>query len=190
MAISVELKVHSFLPATYGNGPGLRACVWLQGCTLNCPGCFNPGSHASDVGEILSVSALADQILESSSIQGMTVSGGEPLQQAEPLAEMLRIIKSKSDLSVVIFTGYHYDDAIKLIDSVGMKQMIDVLFAGPFKPSSNPQSFDDMAHKTTHLFSHRYTEKDLESACSSELIIEPSGAITATGIDPIRLRLA
>ena len=190
LVISSTLKVHSFLPATYGNGPGLRACLWLQGCTLSCPGCFNPESHAVDIGEIQSVRDLANQILELPSIQGITVSGGEPLQQVAPLADLLRIIKGKSKLSVVVFTGYLFEDAIKLIDSADMRQTIDLLFAGPFKPSINPKSLDDMAHKTTHFFSNRYTKKDLESACSSELIIEPSGAITVTGIDPIRLRLA
>ncbi|NJO00209.1 MAG: 4Fe-4S cluster-binding domain-containing protein, partial [Anaerolineales bacterium] len=36
------LRLHQFLPQSRVNGPGLRAVLWVQGCSLGCPGCFNP----------------------------------------------------------------------------------------------------------------------------------------------------
>jgi anaerobic ribonucleoside-triphosphate reductase activating protein len=42
------LRLHGFVARSRANGPGIRAVVWTQGCTLGCPGCFNPGSHPSE----------------------------------------------------------------------------------------------------------------------------------------------
>ena len=39
------MLVHGFVPVSRANGPGRRAVLWFQGCTLNCPGCLNQASH-------------------------------------------------------------------------------------------------------------------------------------------------
>jgi len=39
------MLLHSFVPATRANGPGLRSVVFFQGCSLHCPGCWNPSSQ-------------------------------------------------------------------------------------------------------------------------------------------------
>jgi pyruvate-formate lyase-activating enzyme len=39
------MLVHAIMPASRANGPGLRCVVFVQGCNLNCAGCFNPWSH-------------------------------------------------------------------------------------------------------------------------------------------------
>ena len=41
----MRIRLHAFEPASRANGPGPRAAVWFQGCTLGCPGCFNPDTH-------------------------------------------------------------------------------------------------------------------------------------------------
>jgi len=45
------LRVHHFLPRSHANGPGVRAVLWAQGCSLACPGCFNADTHALTGGE-------------------------------------------------------------------------------------------------------------------------------------------
>ena len=39
------MLLHAFIPASRANGPGLRAVIYFQGCSLNCPGCWNPTSY-------------------------------------------------------------------------------------------------------------------------------------------------
>jgi anaerobic ribonucleoside-triphosphate reductase activating protein len=39
------MLVHGFVPVSRANGPGRRAVLWFQGCTLNCPECWNQASH-------------------------------------------------------------------------------------------------------------------------------------------------
>ncbi|MFI6348422.1 4Fe-4S single cluster domain-containing protein [Streptomyces sp. NPDC050560] len=72
-------------------GPGKRFGVWFQGCSLACPGCMSrhtwdrAAGRAAEVSDVLARwrDALDD------GAQGMTVSGGEPLEQAEALAALL-----------------------------------------------------------------------------------------------------
>lgn len=40
------MLIHSFVPASRANGPGLRAVVYVQGCSLKCHGCWNPDTHS------------------------------------------------------------------------------------------------------------------------------------------------
>ena len=59
---SHELRLHHFLPVSQVNGPGRRAVVWVQGCTLGCPGCFNPETHDAGNGNLARVDDLFTQI--------------------------------------------------------------------------------------------------------------------------------
>ena len=42
----MNVRIHAVDPRSRANGPGVRFVVWLQGCTLGCPGCFNPATYA------------------------------------------------------------------------------------------------------------------------------------------------
>src|SRR5512133_2341554 len=85
------IRLHHFEPSGRVNGPGLRAVIWVQGCALGCPGCFNPETHVMTGGEIWPVEKLVERILENSTrpgdqrIEGLTLSGGEPLHQHRAL---------------------------------------------------------------------------------------------------------
>ena len=57
------LRLHQFLPASRANGPGLRAVLWVQGCSLGCPGCFNPQTHPFNEGQPVPVENLVSQIV-------------------------------------------------------------------------------------------------------------------------------
>jgi anaerobic ribonucleoside-triphosphate reductase activating protein len=81
------MLLHAFIPASRANGPGLRAVVFFQGCTLACRGCFNPETH-SFAGTEVTVDAVAEQVIrtrEEHGVEGVTFSGGEPMQQAPAL---------------------------------------------------------------------------------------------------------
>jgi len=47
---AISLQVHSFLEVSSVNGPGQRAVIWLQGCSLGCPSCWNPSTHLQGAG--------------------------------------------------------------------------------------------------------------------------------------------
>jgi anaerobic ribonucleoside-triphosphate reductase activating protein len=81
--------------------------LWFQGCTLACPGCWNPTTHPFDITPECRVGDIIEWILACPDIQGVTFSGGEPLQQAEGLLEICERLRAiKPELSLGLFSGY------------------------------------------------------------------------------------
>ena len=81
----VRMLLHAFVPASRANGPGLRAVVYFQGCSLQCPGCWNPSSHKFRGIEVTmpEVAQRFEEARRLEPLEGATFSGGEPMQQAE-----------------------------------------------------------------------------------------------------------
>jgi pyruvate formate lyase activating enzyme len=93
------------------DGPGIRTTVFLKGCTLSCAWCHNPESidprispQFSEKSKLAGRVATAEEVLfevlkdieyYNNSGGGMTISGGEPLLQADFTAEILKAAKDK-----------------------------------------------------------------------------------------------
>ena len=100
------MLVMSKNPGSEVNGPGLRAVIHTQGCSLGCKGCFNPQSHVFQ-GKDESVYDVASWILSLEGLEGVTWSGGEPMQQAPEVWLVMELVHaSKPELSFGMFTGY------------------------------------------------------------------------------------
>src|ERR1035438_6909929 len=103
------MLLHAFVPASRANGPGLRAVVYFQGCSLHCARCWNPATHKFRGVEVpvLEVVQRFEEASRFERLEGATFSGGEPMQQAEALLELLRMFR-RTCPSVVLgmFTGY------------------------------------------------------------------------------------
>ncbi|NLI00560.1 MAG: radical SAM protein [Chthonomonadales bacterium] len=87
-------------------GPGCRAILWVQGCSHRCAGCIAPEGWDLDGGRLCSVDEVAGWVLSQSGIEGITISGGEPMLQAWALARVIRAVRLHADLGVVCYTGY------------------------------------------------------------------------------------
>ena len=90
-------------------GPGQRAVIWVQGCRFACPNCIVPESWDESAGELVPVTEVANWILAQPDLEGITISGGEPLLQAEALADLIDLVKSRANLGVVCYTGYGWE---------------------------------------------------------------------------------
>ncbi len=91
-------KIHSI--ETFGtvDGPGIRFVVFMQGCTLKCKYCHNRDTWDTHSGKEISIDELVKEILKYKSYMdnsggGVTVSGGEPLVQAEFVTELFKTLK-------------------------------------------------------------------------------------------------
>jgi anaerobic ribonucleoside-triphosphate reductase activating protein len=97
----------------YSLGPGIRAGLWFQGCTLRCKGCLTPESwsfepeRAAPLGEV--IRALRSFFGGTPRPDGLTISGGEPFDQPDALMEILRGVKAFGVEDVLIFSGYRAD---------------------------------------------------------------------------------
>jgi anaerobic ribonucleoside-triphosphate reductase activating protein len=184
---ALSLRIHAFEPASRANGPGVRAVIWTQGCGLGCPGCFNPETHAAVAG----VREPIDRIFEclvrlGDGIEGVTLSGGEPLQQRPALVPLLRRIRRETALSIVLFTGFRYEEVRRMEDADALRECVDVLIAGRYLRSLRPgKGLLGSAGKTFHFWSDRHTERDLDDVPVAEVIIDAEGGLLMTGTDPL-----
>nr|WP_241266526.1 4Fe-4S single cluster domain-containing protein [Streptomyces scabichelini] len=180
------MRLHGFEPYSAANGPGTRAVVWVQGCTLGCPGCFNPETHERGGGET-TVDELFERIVRlGDRVEGVTISGGEPLQQREPVLRLLARIRAETSLSAVLFTGYRWSEVTRMPEAAALCDSVDVLLAGRYESGQRiARGLRGSANKTVHLFGDRYALHDLDAVPDAEVVIHPDGRLTLTGIDPL-----
>ena len=127
-----------FLPATEAEGPGRRAALWLQGCSIRCPGCFNPHLWAAPGAELVPTRQFAADLVDqavAAGAEGLTLLGGEPFEQAAASAVVARAFQA-AGLSVMTFTGYLHRDlrrwAADREDIAGLLAATDLLADGPY----------------------------------------------------------
>lgn len=91
-------RVHSFQSLGTVDGPGVRCVVFMQGCPLRCICCHNPDTWELSGGTETDADALVKKILRFRSYfgekGGVTVSGGEPLMQAEFVTQLFTKLKT------------------------------------------------------------------------------------------------
>ena len=116
-------------------GPFRRAVLWVQGCCFSCEGCIARSMHEGE-GIPASPEHLADWVLQDEGIEGITISGGEPMLQAEELAEMIALIREKQDLGVICYTGFTWEELEdQRKENAGIDRFlreIDLLIDGPY----------------------------------------------------------
>lgn len=185
------MRLHSKLESSCANGPGNRAVLWFAGCTLNCSGCWNPETHSFDVRET-ATDEIETWLLSLSGIDGVTFSGGEPMQHYPALSRLVYFIRDKRPaLSIGMFTGYslpelqagRFQYRLGSRMSPGCFQMwedlsrsLDFAVCGRFnrlQPDSAPMC--GSANQRIELLSNRYTLNDFteqvtEVTLSDELI--------------------
>lgn len=93
----MEGRVHSLQSLGTVDGPGLRYVVFLQGCPLRCVYCHNPDTWDPAGGAVMDTEELVEKILRCrpyfGAEGGVTVSGGEPLLQAEFVTQLFARLK-------------------------------------------------------------------------------------------------
>ncbi|MBU0552989.1 radical SAM protein [Myxococcota bacterium] len=132
------LRLAGLLPHSRLNGPGLRAVLWVQGCTLGCPGCFNPQTHPREGGEVIPVDEALARLLAARTPEhvGVTFSGGEPFQQPAALAALaLKLRAAWPEASLMAFSGYPLAALRRRGPAGALLDALDLLVAGPYDPT-------------------------------------------------------
>ena len=192
------MLIHGFVAHSQVNGPGVRAVVYFQGCNLGCTGCWNPATHAF-TGLPRGLQDVAEQVAsahQTHAIDGVTFSGGEPMQQAPDLLDLIRLLKrARPEISIGMYSGYTQHE----LDSGGfwtrhgiaqearlrawtdIKQHLDFAVLGRFvaaKPCELPMRTS--ANQVLRLFSNRYREEHFKPL-EFEVNIESAGLVQITG---------
>lgn len=90
------------------DGPGIRLTVFVQGCSHRCPGCHNPDTHDPLGGYTCELQKILDAFDADPLLQGITLSGGEPFEQAAALLPLAQAVRRRGK-DVVAFSGYTFE---------------------------------------------------------------------------------
>ncbi len=133
------------------NGPGVRTTLFVSGCRLHCPNCFNEVAWDFDAGEPFT-REVEDAILASIDtpyVQGITILGGEPMEPENQagLVDFLERVRDRypfgpagepGEKTIWLFSGHTFDQlapggAWNLGDVTDrILDTLDVLVDGPF----------------------------------------------------------
>jgi anaerobic ribonucleoside-triphosphate reductase activating protein len=183
----LNVRVHAVEPRSRANGPGSRFVVWLQGCTLGCAGCFNPTTHDAGGGREVGVAELAAQ-MASAGVEGLSLSGGEPLQQAAGSAALLEAARALG-LSTLAFSGYTIEEIRELPGGTDVLARLDVLIDGRYVAGDRlATGLRGSANQRIQLLTSRYAIADVEATPVAEIRIGPTGDVVLTGVNPLKLR--
>lgn len=139
-------------------GPGNRYVLWVQGCYNRCVGCVAANGQDVSKGELIPIDELVKEIIDSG-CDGFTISGGEPMLQAENLTTLIDRVKEVRDIGVIVYTGYIYEDLLLYDDSKKLIGQADLLIDGPFDINRNDGKPHRGSSNQRLLFlTDRYTE--------------------------------
>jgi anaerobic ribonucleoside-triphosphate reductase activating protein len=175
--------VHAVEKRSRANGPGTRYVVWVQGCTLGCPGCFNPATHPAG-GDEVEVAALAQDI-RAQAVDGVTISGGEPFEQPEALLALVSALAADGT-SIIVFSGFTRGEIERLALGPDILARLDVLVDGRYVEKRRlARGLRGSANQVVHILSARHRMPEIEATPVGEVVIGPDGEVRMSGVNPL-----
>ncbi len=121
------MNYHKIEKTSIANGTGIRVVLWVSGCSLHCKGCHNPETWSFNSGKPFDTEAKRElyEALDKPYIQGITFSGGHPLEDenVEVIYLLIKEIKEKFPTKDIwLYTGYTLE---QIFPSV-LTDMLDV----------------------------------------------------------------
>ena len=127
------------------DGPGVRATIYLSGCSHHCLGCQNPDTWNPDNGleidQLTAIKDIATEIKKRPFLSGITLSGGDPLYDPHKtlnfLVDLLSACRADKPhaINVWMYTGYTWEElqAMNDIDINVLLMLVNVLVDGRFE---------------------------------------------------------
>lgn len=123
-------------------GPGKRIGVWTTGCSKRCAHCINPELWEADSKREIPVSQLAASIqliFQKQTVDGITISGGDPLEQKEELLRLLHELHPLG-LDILLYTGYTLEEIefnLSTAEFKALQKNVSVLIDGRYDHELN-----------------------------------------------------
>ena len=171
------------------NGPGLRFVLWTQGCTKGCSECFNPETWSTNVYKELSPTQIFE-LIKNFEVDGITISGGDPLEQEEELLELLMLLSTmRLRKGVILFSGFTRAEISK--DPIREKCLsyIDVLIDGRYEKNLKVDfSLKGSSNQKFYFFSDKISSDELHFDQEIEISLL-EGDIMMTGFPNISRKI-
>lgn len=128
----MKINLYGTVNDSIVDGPGLRYTVFTQGCPHHCLGCHNPQSQKMQGGYFQNIEEILQEIDKNPLLDGVTLSGGEPMIQPIPLIDLIKQVKDRH-LHVMIYSGYTYEEIMELGENEReLLSLCDTLVDGRF----------------------------------------------------------
>ena len=150
----MKIQLSGIVNDSIVDGEGIRMTIFTQGCPHHCPDCHNPQTHSFMGGYEADTDKILSMMSENPLLDGITLSGGEPMQQPEACYILAEGAK-KLNLNVWVYTGYTWEELLKKNNPSIQKLLkkTDILIDGrfiaslrslelAFKGSSNQRTID------------------------------------------------
>ena len=126
-----SLRLLRTFKETIVDGVGLRYSIYFSGCSHACPGCHNEYSWNPNNGIELTYK-IFNEINQNELLDGITISGGDPLFNPKDMLKVLKFLKEKTKKNIWMYTGYTLEEIKK--DDLRKKclKYVDVLVDGRF----------------------------------------------------------
>lgn len=114
-------------------GPGTRAGLWTQGCTIGCPGCMSLDTWDPAGAADVPVPDLLTWLRDLPGLTGVTISGGEPFQQPAALTALLAGVRATlPTVDVMAYSGYTTAALRRSPGRAAAMALCDVVVTGPY----------------------------------------------------------
>lgn len=135
-----KIRIAGYVDDSIVDGPGIRFTIFTQGCAHHCFNCHNPETWDFDKGKDVDIDELISKINRNPLLQGITLSGGDPLYQVNACLELVKKVKElNSDLDIIIYTGFTFEELAinfkKNNDLLSLLKLSDILIDGKYEDS-------------------------------------------------------
>jgi anaerobic ribonucleoside-triphosphate reductase activating protein len=210
------MRIHGMQEVTEVNGPGRRSALWLQGCDINgkgnpgCAGCWNPETHTPEGGRDwanIDVLEWCLQQYRDYRVEGITLSGGEPIHQIVALNNLVWLLRARAPwLSIGMYSGYSRRELergqyLVYIEDLSiarkqeywqqLKSKLDFAVLGRY--NQQQPSFEPLVtskNQRLYLFSDQYSRADFREQYVEMTISETGDLVQITGFPRQELQLA
>ena len=167
------------------NGPGNRFVLWTQGCSKGCKNCFNPETWSTDLYKELSPTQIFE-LIQNFRLEGVTISGGDPLEQEDDLLELLFLLKEiKLPKGIILFTGFSRNEIRENPIREKCLSYIDVLIDGRYEEElKTDSSLRGSSNQEFYFFSDKISREELFFDQEIELSLE-NDKIVMTGFPKV-----
>ena len=169
-------------------GPGSRAVVWFQGCSLSCPGCIAAKMNSAQPSLATTPERLAAWCLSIEGIDGLTLSGGDPFDQPlDALATFLEAVRAAAPLGVMLYTGRTLAQ-LRASRDPSMPRVLagtDILIDGPYVEALNDGiGWRGSSNQIVHRLGQRSqgAERAATEPRRLELSIDAAGTVGMAGL--------
>ena len=148
---NIKGRIHSFESFALVDGPGVRYCIFLQGCNMRCKYCHNPETWTCGTGEEWTPEDLFKKVYRYKNYWGkdggITVSGGESLLQMEFVTEFFKLAKAKGVHTALDTSGNPFKLEPEYLEKFDRLMEVTDLFILDIKEMDDAKHTDPAKHK-------------------------------------------